>query len=115
MSSRGIPGEELDRQIRAGTAPAVLDVRSRREYERGHVPGARHAPFWQLWSRALVRRLALRPSHAVVVYCGHGPRAYLAAGFLRRQGVRDIVLLDGHWAGWRRAGLPVERGRAHTP
>lgn len=106
MPSSRIPAVELADRIRSGTAPAVLDVRSSGEYARGHVPGARHAPFWRL-SRAAVRRLALPPEAPLVVYCGHGPRASIAAALLRRAGLRRVVLLEGHWAGWRRARLPI--------
>ncbi|PYR23480.1 MAG: hypothetical protein DMF94_01260 [Acidobacteria bacterium] len=38
-------------EIEAGTAPAILDVRSRMEFAHGHVPGALHIPFWTLAAR----------------------------------------------------------------
>ena len=37
--------------IDAGTAPVIVDVRTRREYEAGHVPGAIHVPFYTLLVR----------------------------------------------------------------
>ena len=40
---------ELRAQLDAGTAPLIIDVRSRWEYHRGHVPGAVHIPFWTLF------------------------------------------------------------------
>ena len=45
----------------------------------------------------------------LIVYCGHGPRAYIAANALRRGGRSRIVYLTGHWSGWQAAGLRVER------
>ena len=36
---------DLFERISAGTAPAVLDVRSRGEFTRGHVPGALRLSF----------------------------------------------------------------------
>jgi rhodanese-related sulfurtransferase len=91
---------ELSVRIDAGTAPVILDVRSRLEFGRGHVPGARHVPFWRVAAR--VRDIPARKSEEIVVYCGHGPRAQWAAAVLRRSGFERVVLLDGHWAGWAR-------------
>jgi len=104
-----ITPRELLARIEAGTAPPVLDVRSRAEYEQGHVPGARHLPFWSV----VVRReeVSALGEGPVVVYCGDGPRAEMAALALRLGGVRHVQLLEGHMRGWTRTGLPEEGGR----
>jgi rhodanese-related sulfurtransferase len=99
--------EDLLPQIKAGTAPVILDVRSALEFSAGHLPGAVHLPFWSALFRA--GRIAARRDDPVVVYCGHGPRARMAARALRLRGFRDVRLLWGHLAGWRDAGLPLER------
>ena len=91
---------ELRARIAAGRAPAVLDVRSASEFRAGHVPGAINLPYWKL----LLGAAPPFPVDAeVVVYCGHGPRARLAGAARRRRGVRQVSLLDGHWAAWSRA------------
>ena len=93
--------------INGKIAPPVLDVRSTAEFRRGHVPGAVNIPF-----QSLAWRLNQVPGAAgdtVIVYCGHGPRAYLAAVALRRWAGRRVQFLQGHWSNWRKAGLPVER------
>lgn len=83
----------------------LLDVRSRREFEEGHVPGARHLPFWKapLASSVLPSR-----AEPVTVYCGHGPRAWMAAAVLKALGYRRVSLLAGHMRQWRRDGKPLE-------
>lgn len=93
-----IEPDVLAAQIEEGRAPAILDVRSAAEYRRGHVPGAIHVPFWQLSVR--LAGLPLSPDAPVVVYCGHGPRAWMAGAVLRRRGYRRVVYLKGHMAGW---------------
>jgi rhodanese-related sulfurtransferase len=100
------PALLLDR-IGRGDAPVVLDVRSAGEFAAGHVPGAVHVPF----TRVLVGSDNLRADMAapIVVYCGHGPRAWLAGAVLRRRGYARLTYLRGHMAAWRRAGLPEER------
>ncbi|HEY6359733.1 MAG TPA: rhodanese-like domain-containing protein [Vicinamibacterales bacterium] len=99
-----ITGRSLLDRIDAGTAPTIVDVRSRREFTRGHVPGARHIPFWSL----AVRVSELSRSHPVVLYCGHGPRAYFAGAVLRLSGFREVSYLEGHMRQWRLEGLREE-------
>jgi rhodanese-related sulfurtransferase len=98
-----IDPEALLTAIDAGRAPVVLDVRSAGEFARGHVPGAVHLPFWRAWRRG--PGVPGDPRREVVVYCGHGPRAWVAAALLRQLGVLRLRFLRGHMAGWRRAGL----------
>jgi rhodanese-related sulfurtransferase len=92
--------------IDAGTAPVIVDVRTRREYEAGHVPGAIHVPFYTL----LVRQddIPGPRERPVVVYCEHGPRAGVARLALRLTGFTDVRYLDGHMAGWKAQGLRRE-------
>jgi rhodanese-related sulfurtransferase len=100
--------EDLLASAELRAAPVVLDVRSRAEFVRGHVPGAVHVPFWRLWLSA--HDVPATPTDPVVVYCGHGPRARIAAAALRRHGFRHISCLAGHMTGWRKKRLPIERG-----
>jgi len=90
--------------IEAGAPPAIIDVRSAREYARGHVPGAVNIPFW----RILAADIPASPEQPVVVYCGHGPRASIARGLLRRRGFRRVTSMAGHMVEWRATGLPEE-------
>jgi rhodanese-related sulfurtransferase len=45
----------------------------------------------------------------LVLTCEHGPRAQMAQRILAVYGYRKTTLLDGHMAGWKRAGLPLEK------
>lgn len=97
--------DALRARIEAGDPPPVLDVRSRAEFARGHVPGAVHVPFWAMLWRA--RGLPVSREDPVVVYCGHGPRARVAQSLLRLHGFRRVACLAGHMSRWRQAGFPV--------
>jgi len=94
-------------QIAAGRAPLVLDVRSQAEYAGGHVPGAVHVPFGEALERA--DAIEGPRDQPVVVYCELGPRAGIAKLALERKGFTNVHYLKGHMAGWRGAGLPLER------
>jgi len=97
---------ELMARIDAGEALNILDVRSEAEFEGGHVPGARNVPFMQVMSRS--GDIPGTADEELILYCGHGPRAYVAASALRHHGRTRIVYMSGHWAAWEAKGLPVE-------
>ena len=103
-----VTAADLCAAITAGTAPTILDVRSRAEFVRGHVPGATHIPFWQLARR--IASVPASPNDSLVVYCGHGPRAWIAAAALRRHGFAKVSYLKGHMSRWSRERLPEQRG-----
>ena len=97
--------EELMARIEARDAPLILDVRSRGEFEEGHVPGAVHVPFYGAWGGIEQLREANEP---VVVYCEHGPRAGIARAALWVSAGPGVTYLEGHMTGWRAKGLPME-------
>jgi rhodanese-related sulfurtransferase len=107
MGTDRISAEDLLTRIESGAAPVIVDVRSRAEFAKGHVPGARHIPFWRI-SRQ-IGELPIASDAEVVVYCGHGPRAMIAGRALRRKGFRRITYLEGHFSTWRTRGLREEK------
>lgn len=106
MRDDRITAQALLTRIDSGAAPVVIDVRSKREFADGHVPGAHHVPFWRI-SRQIDALAAPRDAE-VVVYCGHGPRASVAGLALRRKGFTRVLYLDGHFSQWRSAGFREE-------
>lgn len=94
--------------IAAGSPPFVLDVRSKKEFNEGHVPGALHVPFWRIGSRW--RELADKRDNQIVVYCGHGPRAHIAGAVLSRHGFTRVTYLAGHIRTWKQLRLPLIAG-----
>jgi rhodanese-related sulfurtransferase len=96
---------ELLRRMQSKSAPVVVDVRFTNEYDAGHVPGAINTPFWA----PEVAKLPKDRSTELVIYCGHGQRAWIAQQLLALRGYRHSSLLEGHAKGWKNAGLPVEK------
>jgi len=93
-------------QIAGGAPPLIFDVRSKKEFDAGHVPGARHLPFWKV-GRNWQPFASMRES-PIVVYCGHGPRAYMAGAALKRRGFKNVAYLAGHMKRWSEMNLPIE-------
>jgi MFS family permease len=102
-----IRAQALLEKIDSNTAPTIIDVRSREEFARGHVPGAIQIPFEAI-GRHVDEIPGLRQD-PVVVYCGHGPRAWMAGAVLRWHGFTSVSYLAGHFSQWRAAGLRQER------
>ncbi len=104
-SGDSVTAKSLKGQLGRKNTPLIVDVRSSSEYLGGHIPGAIHISFWAvLWSHAQISA-----QRQTVIYCEHGPRAVLARALLTLVGKGDVALLAGHMAGWRRAGLPLQR------
>ena len=102
-----ITAPDLLARIDAQDAPTILDVRSADEFGRGHVPGAIHIAFATIGAR--LSEIPASRHEEIVVYCGHGPRAWIAGSVLRRNGFENVVYLKGHMRAWRLAGCREER------
>lgn len=90
----------------------VLDVRPTREYQQGHVAGARSIPVDELEARLG----ELDPQREVVAYC-RGPYCVFAdeaVALLRAHGLQAHRYVDG-FPEWAAAGLPVAAGDASAP
>jgi rhodanese-related sulfurtransferase len=104
---RSISPEKLLERIDAGHGPTVIDVRAHDEFASGHVPQAIHFPFMQARNRKAV--VPASPDEEIVLYCEHGPRAWIAGSMLRRRGFTRITYLTGHMHAWKKRGLRQER------
>lgn len=74
----------------------LLDVRQPREYEQGHLPGAKLIPLPQL-SDSLVELDADKPT---IVYCAVGGRSRMATQLLANLGFREVFHLQGGIEAW---------------
>ena len=102
----GISREELLKEMQEGTAPLIVDVRSQREYDRDHVPGALHIPFMSI--SAGLKAMNMQTRERIVIYCEHGPRAGMANWSLYLSGYRNVYALEGHMKAWRESQFPIE-------
>jgi cytochrome c peroxidase len=86
----------------------ILDVRTAKEFEAGHVPNAVNIPHSEVAAR--IGELGDDTDRPVVVYCQSGKRAGLASTVLLDAGYKNILHLTGDMQGWRAAEQPIERG-----
>jgi rhodanese-related sulfurtransferase len=100
----GITCIELQQRLK-NRSVVVLDVRPEREYQAGHVAGARSIPLTEL--RARLKELPKRKE--IVAYC-RGPYCVYAdeaVALLRLRG-RKATRLETGFPDWKAQGLPVE-------
>lgn len=99
-----ISQRELADRIGTGTAPLILDVRTRSEFGAGHIPGAVNIPQGELSRR--IGELGVGSAAEIVVYCEGGGRAKQAASELRTAGFSSVLHLQGDMSGWRNSPYP---------
>ena len=91
-----------DAQAAAESGATILDVREEREWEQGHVSGAKHL------SKSYIEQdiEALVPDHAapVVLYCAGGIRSLFAAQTLIDMGYTDVASMSGGFQAWKSEG-----------
>lgn len=77
---------EIQRRIRDGEEFTLLDVRTRSEFEQGHLPNAQHIFLGELPER-LQEVGSARP---ITTFCGSGQRAIIAASILKQAGFQEV-------------------------
>ena len=88
----------------------VLDVRSREEFDAGHIGEARNMASAELESSA--DSLKKWRDKTVILYCQSGARSLAAMGALTRQGFTKVFNLAGGLDAWRKDNLPVVKSTA---
>jgi hydroxyacylglutathione hydrolase len=88
-STAAIDIPELAERLRRGDI-RLLDVRDRDEWERGHVDGSRHLPYYDLRD-GVPDDLRNGGGKPLAVACSVGNRSAIAVSLLRRAGVDDVI------------------------
>jgi hydroxyacylglutathione hydrolase len=83
----------------------VVDVREDWEYQRGHIPGARHV----VLARILANPGAQKFNDRTIFACEVGERSAVASEMAVALGVKDVVNFRGGTKAWREAGEPLEK------
>lgn len=90
-----------------GGSARLIDVREESEWEAGHAKGADHI------GKGIIERdietLVPDKDEELILYCGGGYRAALAADSLQRMGYTNVASMAGGWRAWLEAhGLSEE-------
>jgi len=74
----------------------LIDVREQKEFDAGHILGARNVPSTTLRQRYK----EIRPDLPVYLYCQNTGRSSRAALFLKKRGYNQIYQLQGGFRTW---------------
>lgn len=102
-----LSGDELIDRVRSGDV-VLLDLRSEKEFDAGHIPQARSIPHTELADRIG----ELEPNKTIVAYC-RGPwcvAAIESVHAMREYGL-DAKRIPGGVAEWRAEGRQLEDGQ----
>jgi len=90
--------EKLKHKMAKKEEMVILDVRTRREYEKGHIEGSMLIYIDEL--RDNLERL--KKNEQIIIYCETGYRAYLGLRILKNMGYKDVKVLNGSYLSWVR-------------
>src|SRR6476646_3738354 len=86
---------------------AVLDVRTAKEFEAGHIPGAVNI---DVNSPEFDKKVAqLDKDKTYLVHCASGVRSVRACEKMNRMDFKQLINLQGGIKAWEKAGKPVEK------
>jgi hydroxyacylglutathione hydrolase len=105
-----LPLEELPARLEDGVTQ-VLDVRERREWDAGHIPGSVFTP----WHDIDELPDGLDPARPIAVVCGSGQRSAVAASLVKPYARTVVHVVEGGVPKWGRLGHPLETSEEPAP
>ena len=106
-NAQNVDANTFEQKIIAGGVQ-VLDVRTAGEYSGSHLKNVMLAD-WTNKAQFEERVKYLDKNKTLLVYCAAGGRSGQAAVWLKEQGFKEVVNLQGGITAWNAAGKPVVR------
>jgi rhodanese-related sulfurtransferase len=99
--------DHLKRMMDSGEPYALLDVRTRNDYDREHIKGAKSLPLDEIEESAAS---IVRPDDVIIVYCDSFvcSASTSASKILTRLGYKNVRDYKGGLREWKQSGLPTE-------
>jgi hydroxyacylglutathione hydrolase len=82
----------------------IVDVREDWEWNKGHLPGARHVVLASILANPTKQQF----KDGTIFVCQVGERSAVASEMAVALGVKDVVNFRGGTKAWKDAGLPLE-------
>ncbi len=94
-------------KLRANTNNVVLDVRTKKEFEAGHIPGATNIDINAADFDQKVAKLDKNKTY--LVHCAAGRRSARACDKLGTMDFKKLYNLEGGYTAWEKAGNKGEK------
>ena len=88
----------------------LIDVSAPAEFEKGHIPGAKHVAMSTFDPES--KDLAKARELPVALVCRNGQASAQAAQRLKKAGFAKVFWLEGGLGAWSEAQMPLAKGRA---
>jgi rhodanese-related sulfurtransferase len=94
-------------KLRQSKTNVVLDVRTKKEYDSGHIPGA---ILLDIYSPDFEKELGkLDKNKTYLVHCASGGRSTSACEQMEKMNFKHLYNLEGGFRAWKKAGKPIEK------
>lgn len=106
--TRIVNRDQLKAMIEGDGGPILIEALPERQYEQGHLPGARHLPHDEVRERA--GEVVPEKDKAIIVYCASETcrNSHQAAAALEMLGYSDVAVYPGGKQDWEAAGFALE-------
>lgn len=104
--------EDFEKAISASNIQ-ILDVRTSNEYNSGHIKNALQAD-WTNSTQFTDRIQYVEKDKPVYIYCLVGGRSASAADWMRKNGFKNVIELQGGINAWKKAEKPLEGSSNET-
>lgn len=85
--------KEAEEILKTNENVILLDVRSKQEYQEGHLQGSINIPVYDIQNKASTK---LKNKEAIIIaYCSAGIRSKKALKILRKLGYRNLYTIEG--------------------
>ncbi|WP_341537082.1 rhodanese-like domain-containing protein [Methanosarcina barkeri] len=91
---------DLKNKLEKHEEMTLLDVRKEKEWNEGHIQGAKH-----IYVGKLNKNMDKVPKDSqVIVYCDSSRRSSIAASILKKNGYNNVYNVLGSMTAWKNAG-----------
>ena len=98
-----ITAQALFEQLQSDTSPRVVDVRTAKEWNSGHIEGSLNVPL----NRLAERIKDIPRDRPIVVHCRSGYRSSIAASVMEQHNLPHVFDLVGGIDAWNASQLPT--------
>jgi rhodanese-related sulfurtransferase len=113
MAQQKVNATEFDKDIQQPDVQ-VFDVRTAGEFNTGHLPHALQADYTKK-EEFKDRVQYLDKQKTVYIYCLSGGRSTAAAKWMRENGFKEVIELEGGINAWKQAGKPLDGVASKQP
>jgi rhodanese-related sulfurtransferase len=105
--AKNVTIDEVAKLVKSDTNVVVIDVRTPREFEAGHIKGATNINFND---KEFAKRIsALDKNKTYVIHCAAGGRSGKACEQIKTLDFKNMLHMNQGFSAWEKAGKPVEK------